>query len=48
MTKMKPMKSTKHRSTVGCGTNMTTRVEKQRRGTGSYSRKTKYGKRWED
>jgi len=38
----------KPRSTVGKNLNLTTRVEKQRRGTGSYSRKTKYGKRWED
>lgn len=38
----------KPRSTVGKNLNLTTRVEKQRKGLGSYSRKTKYGKRWED
>jgi stalled ribosome alternative rescue factor ArfA len=35
------------RSTVGKGMNLSSRVEKQRKGVGAYSRKTKYGNRYE-
>jgi hypothetical protein len=37
-----------YRSPVGKGINLGTRVEKQSRGTGSYSRKSKWGNRFED
>lgn len=37
----------KPRSTVTKGMNLSTRVEKQRKGFGSYRRKSRYGK-WED
>ncbi len=35
------------RSTVGKNLNLSTRVEKQRKGKGAYVRKNKYGK-WEE
>jgi stalled ribosome alternative rescue factor ArfA len=35
------------RSTVGKGMNLSSRVEKQRKGVGAYSRKAKYGNRFE-
>lgn len=37
----------KPRSTVTKNLNLATRVEKQRKGVGSYRRKNRYGK-WED
>jgi stalled ribosome alternative rescue factor ArfA len=33
-----------NRSTVGKNLNLSTRVEKQRRGKGAYSRKNRYGR----
>jgi hypothetical protein len=45
MRKSRTMKTT--RSTVGKGLNLSTRVQKQKKGMGAYIRKTKYGKIYE-
>lgn len=37
-----------YRSPIGKGMNLGTRMEKQAKGVGAYSRKTKYGNRFED
>lgn len=39
------MKNT--RSTVGKNLNLSTRVEKQKRGKGAYVRKNRYGNKWD-